>query len=305
MTKKQLLTIITTLAMCFACHSCIIQIKKPKTSENEIEQTDFYPIPPLVPVNLTFAGEEVKLDREDKIERLDRELMSFTYNQMSTLLVLRRAGKIFPRIEPILRAHGVPDDLKYLAVIESSLNPGAASRAGAVGLWQFMPVTANEYGLEISPYVDERYNIELETEAACAYLKKAHRRFGNWMTAAASYNAGMGGIGRQLDRQLAENAMDLWLVEETSRYMFRLLSAKMLFDNPPSFGFRFEETDRYPYRLPKIRLSVDYPISDLATFAKENHCPYVALRRANLWIRSDALPNPTRKKYTIIIPADE
>lgn len=284
-------------------NSCIIQVQKhepkPKT-----EQTDFYPIPPLAPDSLEFGGEMIHLDREDLVERLDRELMSVTYNQITTLLILRRAGKIFPRIEPILRKHGIPDDLKHLAVIESSLNPAAHSRAGAAGLWQFMPVTAVEYGLEISPFVDERYNIEKETEVACEYLKRAHERFGDWMTTAASYNAGMGGIGRRLNEQLAENGMDLWLVEETSQYMFRLISAKMLFDNPEDFGFRVTEKDRYPYKQPKIRLSVDYPIADLPTFAKENNCPYVALRRANLWIRGDALPNPTHKRYTIIIPQE-
>ncbi|MDO5447105.1 MAG: lytic transglycosylase domain-containing protein [Prevotellaceae bacterium] len=300
--RRKIFTIASLIALTVLTSSCIIQTNKHEAQVKKTEQTDFYPIPPLVPDSLTFGGETVKLDREDLVERLDRELMSVTYNQITTLLILRRAGKIFPRIEPILRKHGLPDDLKYLAVIESSLNPAAHSRAGAAGLWQFMPVTALEYGLEISPYVDERYNIEKETEVACEYLKRAHKRFGDWMTTAASYNAGMGGIGRRLNEQLAENGMDLWLVEETSQYMFRLLSAKMLFDNPENFGFRVTEKDRYPYQEPKIRLCVDYPIADLPTFAKENNCPYVALRRANLWLRSDALPNPTRKRYTIIIP---
>lgn len=300
MNVKQLfsVSIITFTLLLF--HSCIVQLNKPK--EKTTHQTDFYPIPPLAPENLTFADEVVDLDRDDKIERLDNELMSFTYNQMSTLQVLRRSGKIFPRIEPILRYHGIPDDLKYLAVIESSLNPGAVSRAGAVGLWQFMPITAQDYGLEISTYVDERYNIEKETEAACEYLKKAHKKFGDWMTTAASYNAGMGGISRKLEKQKADNGMDLWLVEETSRYMFRLLAVKMLFENPEDFGFRFTEKERYKYKLPRIRLSVNYPINDLATFAIEHGCTYVEFRRANLWIRGDVLPNPEHKQYSLIIP---
>lgn len=285
---------------------CVIKVANqasPTSGKNGDEmQHYYYPLPPHVPETMTFAGQTVHFDKEDRIERMDKELMEFTYQQKSTLLMLRRSGKIFPQIEPILREEGVPDDLKYLAVIESSLNPGAISRAGAVGLWQFMKPTAYEYGLTVNDYIDERFNVEKETVAACRYLIKQYKKFGDWMTVAASYNAGRKGIIDQLDRQLAANGMDLWLVEETSRYMFRLLTAKMLFDDPDAFGFKITEKEVYKYQKPRERVSVNNSIDDLATYAKEHGCSYVAFRRANLWIRTDRLYNPNHKTYVLNIP---
>lgn len=295
---------IAILAM-LLLQGCVIKVidkNQPATSNNYKGEYYYYPLPPHVPDTITFAGQTVHFDKEDRIERMDRELMNFTYQQKSTLLILRRSGKIFPQIEPILRAEGVPDDLKYLAVIESSLNPGAISRAGAVGLWQFMQPTAWEYGLTVNDYIDERFNIEKETIAACRYLIKQYKKFGDWMTVAASYNAGRKGIIDQLDRQLAANGMDLWLVEETSQYMFRLLTAKMLFDNPDAFGFHVTEKHVYKYHKPKEQVTINTSISDLPSFAKEHNCSYVAFRRANLWIRADYLRNPAHKTYVINIP---
>ena len=293
--------IATALLLAAALQSCVVEVPKREYSNNR-EQRYFIPLPPPAPESVVFAGEEVLIDKEDRVERLDRELLSFTYSQASTVTALKRAGKIFPQIEPILKQYGIPDDLKYLAVIESTLSIGARSYAGATGLWQFMPATAREFGLVVNDYIDERYNLERETVAACKYLKKAYKRFGDWMTVAASYNAGMKGINDKLDRQLVENGMDLWLVEETSRYMFRLLAAKMLFDDPAQFGYKLGSRDVYHYKEPRERITVSHTIRNLATFAKEHNCSYGAFRRANLWIRTDALINPTGKSYTITIP---
>ena len=290
-----------TLLLGAVLQSCVVEVPKREYSNNR-EQRFFHPLPPPAPESVMFAGEEVVIDKEDRAERLDRELLSFTYSHVSTVTALKRAGKIFPQIEPILKQYGIPDDLKYLAVIESTLNLGARSYAGAVGLWQFMPATAREFGLVVNDNIDERYNLERETVAACKYLRKAYKRFGDWMTVAASYNAGMKGINDKLDRQLAENGMDLWLVEETSRYMFRLLAAKMLFDDPAQFGYKLGSRDVYHYHEPRERITVGHSIHDLATFAKEHDCSYGAFRRANLWIRTDALINPSGKSFTIIIP---
>ena len=169
---------------------------------------------PSVPDKITFAGQAIDLLRYDHRERMDRELMSFTYMHSTTMLMVKRANRYFPVIEPILKANGLPDDFKYLAVIESNLNPLAKSPAGAAGLWQFMPATGREFGLEVNSNIDERYHIEKETKAACKYLKDAYQKYGNWLCVAAAYNAGQGRISTQLQKQMVDQAVDLWLAWE-------------------------------------------------------------------------------------------
>ena len=166
---------------------------------------------PSVPDKITFAGQAIDLLRYDHRERMDRELMSFTYMHSTTMLMVKRANRYFPVIEPILKANGLPDDFKFLAVIESNLNPLAKSPAGAAGLWQFMPATGREFGLEVNSNIDERYHIEKETKAACKYLKDAYQKYGNWLCVAAAYNAGQGRISTQLQKQMVDQAVDLWL----------------------------------------------------------------------------------------------
>lgn len=259
---------------------------------------------PRPPKSVSFAGELISIDTEDRYERMDRELMAFTYSHTSSMLMLKRAGKYFPVIEPILREYGLPDDLKYFAVIESTLDPGVVSPAGAAGLWQFMPATARQYGLEVSATVDERFSVEKETEAACKYLKAAYARFGDWMTVAASYNAGTGAISKKLEEQVQSSAMELWMVQETSRYMYRLLAAKMLFENPAQFGFYLNAEDRYKPVGISDTVEVSESIDNLALFALEHGTTYAALKRANLWLRDRKLDNPSKKKYYIVIPEE-
>ena len=208
------------------------------TGERDVPQSQlpFATVSPDVPDAVAFAGDTLRLDRADLRERMDREQCAFTYMHASTLLALKRANRYFPVIEPILRQEGVPDDLKYLAVIESSLDERAYSPAHAAGLWQFIAATGRQYGLEVNDYIDERYHVEKATRAACRYLKDAYARYGDWLTVAASYNAGQGRISRELERQEADRATDLWLNKETTRYMFRLLAAKELFANPAASG---------------------------------------------------------------------
>lgn len=260
---------------------------------------------PKVPEVIEFAGEIIRFDDQDHYERMDRELLAFTYMHSSSTLMLKRSGRYFPIVEPILKEMGVPDDLKYLMVIESNLNPKALSGAGAAGLWQFMKGTAKEYGLEVRDEVDERYNIEKETRAACRYLKSAYAQFGNWMTVAASYNAGRIGIAKKLEEQRQSNAMDLWLLEETARYMFRLLAAKMLFAEPESFGFNVSPDDYYPYIEPERVVAVSEDIPNLVDFAEQYGTSYAKLKAANLWLRDSKLSNKNKKTYYIIIPAKE
>lgn len=257
---------------------------------------------PQVPMSVRFAGQTIMLDTEERYERMDRELIAFSFMHSSSTLMLKRSGRYFPMIEPILKANGIPDDLKYLMVIESNLDPKALSSAGAAGLWQFTKATAKDYGLEIRDGVDERYNIEKETQAACRFLKRAYEKYGDWMTVAACYNAGPGGISKRLEEQRQDSAMDLWLVEETARYMYRILACKMMFENPSAFGFEMTEKDKYPYIEPIRTVDVSTPISDLVDFAEKYGVTYAELKAANLWLRGSRLDNKEGKTYTITIP---
>lgn len=187
-----------------------------------------------VPKSVEFCGIPIDLTRFDRHERMDRELMAFTYMHSTSLQIIKRANRYFPVVEPILKENGIPDDFKYLMAIESNVNPLARSGAGAAGLWQFMQGTAREFGLEVNHHVDERYHVEKSTQAACRYLKQAYARFGNWETVAASYNAGQGRITREQDKQFTENALDLHLVEETARYVYRILAVKSCLPIPHS-----------------------------------------------------------------------
>ncbi|MBR5724129.1 MAG: lytic transglycosylase domain-containing protein [Bacteroidales bacterium] len=258
---------------------------------------------PRVPEFIEFAGQTYRFDRPDLYERMDRELINFTYGHTNSTLMLKRADRIFRQIVPILEKNGIPEDLKYLMAIESNLDPKAYSSAGAAGLWQFMKATGRGYGLEVGDEVDERYHIAKSTEAACKYLKEAYAKYKDWMTVAASYNAGQGGISKRLTDQKQKKAMDLFLPTETSRYMFRILTAKYFFENPEAFGFQVD--DSYPYLEPKETVSVSEPIPSLTDFAIEHGTTYFFLKEANLWLRSDKLTNKAAKTYQIIIPRSE
>lgn len=257
---------------------------------------------PQVPSYVVFAGDTVRFGRSDLYERMDKELIYFTYTHTSSTLMLKRSLRYFTQVEPILRKMGVPDDLKYLMVIESNLDPKAQSGAGAAGLWQFTKGSGKDYGLEIGPEVDERFNVEKSTIAACRYLKDSYAVFGDWMTVAASYNAGQSGIAGRLADQHQKTALDVWMADETSRYMFRVLAAKMFFENPAAFGFNVAQEDKYPYNPPKDRVSVISGIPSLVDFAEQNGVTYAQLKEANLWLRDNKLTNKEGNTYEIIIP---
>jgi hypothetical protein len=254
------------------------------------------------PTNISFADEQVPLDVLDVRERLDRELLVNTYWQSQSLLFHKRANRWFPVIEPILAKHSVPDDFKYLAVIESGLM-NVVSPAGATGYWQLLKETGKEYGLEINSEVDERYHVEKSTEAACRYLKAAYRQYGSWTMAAASYNMGMGGLQKQTNRQKVKNYYDLLLNEETSRYLFRILAAKEILTKPGMYGFHFRPKDLYPPYYTR-EVVVDTEIKDLAEWAISQGTNYKVLKILNPWLRDNYLSNPDKKKYRIKLPAD-
>jgi len=258
---------------------------------------------PKVPQFIEFAGQTYRFDRPDLYERMDRELIAFTYGHTNSVLMLKRAERLFSQVVPILVKNGVPEDLKYLMAIECNLDPKSVSSAGAAGPWQFMKATGRSYGLEVADEVDERYHIAKSTEAACKYLKEAFAKYGDWMTVAASYNAGQGGISQRISAQRQKKAMDLFLPAETSRYMFRILTAKYFFENPEAFGFQVDES--YPYLPPKETVKVSEAIPNLTDFAEEHGSTYFFVKEANLWLRSDKLTNKSGKTYEIIIPTTE
>ena len=300
LTKKMLLMSTVILAGAISIYA----VQDANTDENQKERLvndyNVYALP--MPEDLEFAGEPVPIESPDIYERMDRELLVNTYWQSNGLLLIKRANKYFPVIEPILAEYGVPDDLKYIAVIESGLTQ-AVSPAGAKGFWQIMESTGKEYGLEINSNVDERYNIEKSTRAAAEYLKKSKERFGSWTLAAAAYNAGNYGISRQLERQEVEDYYDLLLGEETGRYVFRILALKEILEDPKRFGFNFREKDLYQ-DVPSRKVKVDTAVSDFPAFARKFGINYKILKIHNPWLREAHLNNSSRKEYLIEIPEE-
>lgn len=299
-----LITCMLVLLACvvpFLISSTLINVQQSYPAKMEVTHATSSP---EVPRQLTFAGQQIDLSRYDRRERMDRELTTFTYMHTTTLLMIKRANRFFPAIEPILKANGIPDDFKYLMVIESNLNTLARSPAGAAGLWQFMESTGREFGLEVNSNIDERYHVEKSTRAACKYLKDSYAQYGDWITVAASYNAGLGRISSELRQQQAKTAMDLWLNEETSRYIFRMMAAKMVFTNPQQYGFLLKKENLYPV-IPYEKTKVNTAISDLTEFARQKGITYAQLKDANPWLRGRSLENKSRKEYILNIPTKE
>ena len=255
-----------------------------------------------IPSNLNFAGEKVPLGMDDIKERIDRELLVNTYWQSNGLLMFKRAHKYFPLIESILEKNEIPNDFKYLAVIESGLQ-NVTSPAGARGFWQLMKTTARENGLEVNTNVDERYHLEKATQVACDYLKSAKERLGSWTLAAAAYNAGRTGIIRKLNAQKVDSYYDLLLAEETKRYVPRMIAVKEILSNPEKYGFIFDEDDLYNLTPTKL-VEVDTIITDIARFSNDLGINYKIMKLHNPWLRENKLNNNSRKLYHIKIPSN-
>jgi hypothetical protein len=256
------------------------------------------PVP--IPNTLFFAGERVPLELFYVREQLDRELTVNTYWHSSTLLMIKRAARWLPVIEPILKSEGVPDDFKYLAIIESGLL-NVVSPSGAAGYWQFLEKTGKEYGLEINKEVDERYHVIKATEAACDYINKSHERFGNWTLVAASYNAGQNRIAESIKNQGTRNFYEMHLNEETSRYIFRALAVKLICESPERYGFKLQEGDLYDPHVYKVK-EIRSTISSLPVWAIEHGISYRMLKELNPWLRSDKLTVKRGNSYQIYLP---
>ncbi|TKD60685.1 lytic transglycosylase domain-containing protein [Flavobacterium sp. ASW18X] len=309
---KYLKNILAGIGFLFVMGSLIYAVQQ-QTEENDEETTistfskvdknvaDTYQISAIdIPENLNFAGEPAPMDDPEIMERIDREFLVNTYWQSNAVLLMKRAHKYFPIIEPILAKNGIPEDFKYLAVAESGLQ-NVVSPAGATGFWQIMRATGREYGLEVNDNVDERYHIEKSTQVACEYLKRWKDKFGSWTLTAAAYNAGPGGIQKYMKIQNVDDYYDLLLGQETGRYVFRIMAIKEILSNPEKYGFQLEKEDYYT-QVPTFTVEVDTAVTSWAEFASLYEINYKVLKRHNPWLREPHLNNSSRKKYTIEIP---
>lgn len=296
-----LIALITTSSL-FIFSSKNNEVEFSKNVNDSLKSTSkTYEIKALkIPDYLEFAGERVPLENTDIKEKIDRELLVNTYWQSNGLLMFKRANKYFPIIEPILKKNGIPDDFKYLAVIESGLL-NITSPAGAKGFWQIMSSTAKEHGLEVNSNVDERYHLEKATQVACDYLNDAKQQFGNWTLAAASYNAGKAGISNKIETQLVNDYYSLLLGDETERYIPRIVAVKEIMTHPSKYGFIFNEEDLYTLEPTNI-IEVDTAITDIARFSKNLGINYKTMKLHNPWLRENKLNNSSRKLYQIKIP---
>jgi hypothetical protein len=295
----------------YAINICLLALAlgifiKADVSEDQKAKSGFqsnyqiYSIP--TPEFCTFAGQKISLRDPDAQERFDREMLTNVYWQSQTILFIKRANRFFPSIERILRQQGIPLDFKYLAIAESGLQQ-VVSPAGAAGYWQFLDKTGKRYGLEITEEVDERYNIEKSTLAACKYFKEAYAQFGDWALVAASYNMGIEGVKRQVRSQSIKKYEDLYLNTETSRYLFRILSIKEILEHPETYGFHVPFNHLYSEPATVI-VKADISISNLTEFANENYCNYKLLKWYNPWMRKPFLNIAPGKMYEIKLPAD-
>ncbi|MBR5644629.1 MAG: lytic transglycosylase domain-containing protein [Salinivirgaceae bacterium] len=293
--KNQIITIIVSALVSATVAFAVARFFQTPNEFTVSQVTDAVPLPD----NLTFMGEPVPIHNFDTRESLDRELQVNRLWHSQTILMLKRAHRYFPVIEPILKANDVPDDLKYIAVIESSLM-NVVSPSGAKGFWQFLGGTAKDFGLEVNDEVDERYNLEKSTIAAIAYFKRMKDKFGSWTMAAASYNIGGNGLAKFAGQQKSNNYYDLVLGEEAGRYVFRAIAIKQIMENPETYGFAMPKDELYQ-PIPYSVVEVDSTIADMADFAFEHGTNYKMLKLMNPWLRSTKLTNPKRKTYSIKI----
>ncbi len=302
--KRLCIIAIILASLAIAGEAFIFATHKEKNEQEALHaraiRADYRVYAPSIPDTLYFCGERVPLNIYYVREGLDRELVSNMYYQSNTTFCIKRATRLFPTIERILKEEGVPEDMKYLCVIESSLT-NATSPAGAKGYWQFMKTTGANYGLEISDEIDMRNDLEASTRAACRFLKTLKNRLGGWTEAAAAYNCGEGGLSTRIAKQGQSSYYDLYLNSETQRYVYRILAIKLIFQNPQSYGYHIRQCDTYP-ELPYTEVELSGQNVDLYQFATQNGTSYKMLRNLNPWITTDKLKNKNNKTYTVRIP---
>jgi hypothetical protein len=253
-----------------------------------------------LPAKLDFCGEAIPLNDPDVRKRMDREFLLNLQWDGQVMLYLKRSGEYFPIFERILAEEGAPDDLKYLSVAESALFQSQSNK-GALGLWQFIPETGRRYGLRVDDVVDERKDPEKSTRAAIRYLRDNKNRFGSWALAAASYNMGEAATDDDLSFQKGNSYFDLFLNEETSRYLFRIVALKEIMQHAEKYGYFLQQGEYY--RLPKYTVVTEADaISNLATWAVAHGTTYKDIKLANPWILKRSLPRPAGEPWKINVP---
>lgn len=275
-------------------HFTTDDVDNAEKSDNWINAREIF-----IPKSLSFAGENVPLKRIDVKEQLERELIVNTFYHSSTVLLLKNIDRYFSIIEPILKKNNIPDDFKYLAVAESRLSPTVVSPSGAVGLWQFLKGTAKDCKLEVNKEVDERYNIEKSTQAACDYLNYQYKYFKNWTNVAASYNTGRKNVTNQFERQKANYYYDILWNQETARYVYRIIAMKVVINNPTTYGFYVSK--KHPI-IKTNKIKVKGAIKSWADFAHKHKTSYKTLKNFNPWLRESYLTNKNKKTYEITLP---
>jgi soluble lytic murein transglycosylase-like protein len=293
------LALIVVLSVFYAFSTAVHSLDDPSTQSTE----SAYLSSPYIPDAAYFANEPLPLDKFDVHEALEREIIVNMNFHSNTLQYLKRTYRYFPVIEKILAENGIPDDFKYLSLIESDFM-NKVSPKGATGFWQFMKDAAKDYGLEVDNEVDERYHLEKSTVAACKYLKNAYEQFGNWTMAAASYNMGREGLNKQVKNQQCDNYYELLLNEETMRYIYRIAAVKLILSNPEKYGFYMPENERYK-PIPYTETEVVKSVENWTIFAKEHGTNYKYLKMLNPWLRDTKLSNLAKKKYLIKIPTTD
>ena len=294
--------VLCLLLVCFISIYAIVEVKNQNNEYNALFNRHMKIFSPEIPATANFAGEVVPMELYYVREAFDREIMASTFMHSSSIMMFKRANRWFPVIEPILKKNGIPDDFKFLALAESNL-VNVVSPAGAEGYWQFIKATGMKYGLEINDNVDERYNMEKATQAACDYFKDAYKDFNSWTLVAASYNRGIDGVDRALENQNVSNYYDLYLNAEPSRYVFRIIAIKEVYNHPVRYGFYLRQRDFYP-QLNCRSIVVDSSIVNLPAFAKQMSINYRILRELNPWIKNYSLPNKSKKTYIFRFPKE-
>ena len=249
--------------------------------------------------SLDLCGEKIPMHLQDVRERLEKEMLLALWDRAQVILWIKRASKYFFHIEKILKEEGLPDDLKYVAVIESSLRANAGSSKGAVGFWQFIPSTAKKYGLRVNSSIDDRRNLFKSTRAACVYFKKLYKQFKSWPLAMAAYNMGEYGLASEMKRQENSDYYTLYLYLETQRYVFKVIAAREIMENPVKYGFVYTDEDLYPVvNFPQVTLNVPARVP-LILIAHAAGTTFKQIKDLNPDIRGYHLASG---KHTILIP---
>jgi membrane-bound lytic murein transglycosylase D len=290
------------LFLVFVCVYFILKVFVYYPTPNDISytNTNFYVFDLTIPADLQFCGEKIPSNDFNIRKDLEKEFFTSAYWKNNSKVLFNKAQRWFPYIEPILKEEGVPDDFKYLCVIESHLS-NASSGIGAAGFWQLVPSSARNYGLEVNSQVDERYHVEKATRAACAHIKDAYKIFNNWTLAAAAYNRGIGGIQKALAVQKSDNYFDLLLNKETGSFVYRIMAYKTLFSSPGHFGIKKKRWSYYS-KIPFKIYKVDTTLTSIAAFEKMIDCPPGTISFFNPWLLTNELDNPEKKVYEIRVP---